>query len=148
MKKIAFIVFLGLSLALHAQRGQGHKQERSKYTPEQEAVLKTKKMALQLDLSEDQQDKLIAVNKRWSETRAKKRDEFRSQYEGEERPDSDARFKHQSEMLDDQIAYHKEVERILNKEQYAMWKEQQEKRNRGHACRQGKRMRHGERRES
>ena len=148
MKKIVFIVLLGLSFAIQAQRGQGHKQERSKYTPEQEAVLKTKKMALHLDLNEEQQDKLIEVNKRWSETRAKKRDEFRSQYNGEERPDSDARFKHQSEMLDYQIAYQKEVEKILNKEQYATWKEQQDKRNRGHACRKGKRMRHGERRES
>jgi hypothetical protein len=138
MKKIAFIVLLGLSFALHAQRGKGKQQERNEYTPEQRAVLKTKKMALHLDLNEDQQKKLIEVNRKWGEKRAKEREEFKAQFEGDERPDADARYKQELQMLDNRMAYQKEVEKILSKDQYATWKEHQEKRSKGHARGKGR----------
>ena len=137
-----------MSLTLHAQRGKGDQHKKSEFTPEQQAVLKTKKMALHLDLSEDQQEKLIEVNKAWAEKRAVERKEFKAQFEGDERPDSDARYKHQLLMLDDKMAYQKEVEKILNKDQYTTWKEHQNKRNRGQACRKSGGKRNSEKRES
>ena len=148
MKKIAFMVILSLSFALHAQRGKGHEHARNEYTPEQQAVLKTKKMALHLDLNEDQQKKLTQVNKKWAEKKAKEREEFKAQFEADQRPDADARYKHQLQMLDDQMAYQKEVENILNKDQYAAWKEHQGKRKKGHAHRNGRGKGHSEKRES
>lgn len=148
MKRITFIIILGLSLALHAQRGKGDQHQRSEYTPEQQAVLKTKKMALHLDLSEDQQKRLIEVNKSWAEKRAGDRKEFKEQFEGDKRPDADVRYEHQLQMLDAKMAYQKEVEKILNKDQYATWKEHQNKRNRGQACRKGSGKRNSEKRES
>ena len=133
MKKIAFIVLLGLSFALHAQRGKEKQHERNEYTPEQQAVLKTKKMALHLDLNEDQQKKLIEINKKWAEKRAKEREEFKAQFEGDQRPDADTRYKHQVQMLD----------------QYSTWKEHQEIRSKGHArCKRRGKSHHGEKRES
>jgi len=149
MKKIAFIVLLGLSFALHAQRGKEKQQERNEYTPEQQAVLKTKKMALHLDLNEDQQKKLIEINKKWVEKRTKEREEFKAQFEGDQRPDADTRYKHQVQMLDNRMAYQKEVEKILNKDQYSTWKELQSKRSKGHAhCKRRGKSHHGEKRES
>lgn len=148
MKKIAFIVLLGLSFTLHAQREKGKQHQRSEYTPEQQAVLKTKKMALQLDLSEDQQDKLITVNKSWAEKRVREREDFKAKFKDDERPDSDARYQHQLQMLDNQMAYQKEVAKILNKDQYATWKEHQERRIRVQACRKGRGHLHREKRES
>lgn len=127
MKKILFIVILGLSFALQAQRGKGRQHDRYEYTTEQQAVLKTKKMALHLDLNEDQQEKLVEVNKKWAEKRASQREEFKSQFEGDERPNADARYEHQLQRLEDQMAYQKEVEKILNKDQYTIWKEHQER---------------------
>ena len=148
MKKIAFVILLSLSFALHAQRGKGQEHPKSDYTPEQQAVLKTKKMALHLDLSEDQQEKLIVVNKKWAEKRAKEREELKVQFEGDERPDADTRYKHQLQMLDDQMAYQKEIEKILNKDQYTTWKEHQGKRKKGHAHRNNRGKRHSEKTES
>ncbi len=149
MKKIAFLVLLGLSFALHAQRGKEKQHERNEYTPEQQAVLKTKKMALHLDLNEDQQKKLIEVNRKWAEKRAKEREEFKAQFEGDQRPDADTRYKHQLQRLDNRMAYQKEVEKILNKDQYTTWKEHQEKRSKGHAHRKGRgKPPHGEKKQS
>ncbi len=144
MKKIVVFVLLGLAFAGYAQRGNGERhQYRGEFTPEQQAVLKTKKMALHLDLSQDQQDKLIEVNKKWSEKRVSQREAFKAQFEGEERPDADARYAHQLQMLDDQLAYQNDVKKILSKEQYASWKEKYQGRtNRGHSYREG----HGNRR--
>ena len=105
-------------------------------------------MALHLDLSENQQKKLIDVNKKWAEKRAKERADFKAQFEGDERPDADTRYKHQLQRLDDQMAYQNEVEKILNKDQYAAWKEHQEKRKKGHAHRNGRGKGHNEKRES
>ncbi len=148
MKRIAFIIILGLSLSLHAQRGKGDQHQRSEFTPEQQAVLKTKKMALHLDLSEDQQERLTQVNKSWAVTKAEKRKEFKAQFEGDERPDADARYEHQLQMLNDKMAYQKEVEKILNKDQYDTWKEHQNTRNRGQAGRKGHGKRNSNKRES
>lgn len=149
VKRIAFVVILGLSFALHAQREKGKRYDRNEFTPDQQAVLKTKKMALQLDLSEDQQDKLMEINKSWAERRNKEREEFKAKYKEDERPDSDARFEHMLKRLDHQMAYQKQVQKILDKDQYTAWKEQQEKRIQGHACRKGRSSnRNGEKRES
>ena len=147
MKRIIFLMILSLSLSLHAQHGKVHHQG-NEYTPEQKAVLKTKIMALHLDLNEDQQEKLIEVNKKWAEKRAREREEFKAQFEGDERPDADTRYAHQLKMLDDQMAYQKEVEKILNKDQYASWKANQDKRIKGLRCLQSRGKRHGEKRES
>ena len=147
MKKIAFLVLIVFSIAAQAQHGKGHDRGKEQYTPEQKAVLKTKKMALHLDLTQDQQDKLIEVNKKWSEKKALQRKEFKAAFEGEERPDAEARYQHQLQMMDDQLAYQKEVKSILNKQQYSTWKEQlQDRSSRIQACRKERARRgHGKR---
>lgn len=149
MKNIALVVLLGLSLSMYAQRGKGQHGQRSEFTSEQQAVLKTKKMALALDLNEDQQEKLIDLNTKWAEKRSQYKEAYKKQKEAEQKPDADARYERQLQMLDDQLAYQKELEKILNKEQYLSWKEHMlDKKTRMQRCRKGDGKRGNERRES
>ena len=83
-----------------------------------------------------------------AEKKAAKRKELKAQFEGDERPDADARYEHQLQMLNDKMAYQKEVEKILNKDQYDTWKEHQNTRNRGQAGRKGHGKRNSNKRES
>lgn len=64
-------------------------------TPEQQADLQTKRMALDLDLSESQQAELLKLNTELAKERAKKREEMmqRRQNSNGERPSSDEMYK-------------------------------------------------------
>lgn len=125
MKNLLFIVILVLGLAGQAQEGKGQQATRD-FTPEQMAVIKTKKMALHLDLSQDQQDRLLKVNQSWAEKRAQQREKFKAQ-QGQEKPDADTRYAMQVQMLDNQMAYQNELKKILNKEQFELWREHRAK---------------------
>ncbi len=149
LKNIAFVVLLGLSLSMHAQRGKSHHGQKSEFTAEQQAVLKTKKMALAFDLSDDQQEKLIDLNTKWAEKRNQHREEFKKLKETDQKLDADARYERQLQVLEDQLAYQKELEKILNKEQYLSWKEHMlDKKTRMNRCRKGDRRKGSENRES
>lgn len=128
MKKLLFIAILGISLIAQAQRGNSPETKMNDFTPEQQAVLKTKKMVLHLDLNDQQRDKLMEVNKRWAEKRSEERAKMKAQLDKEEKPDADTRYAHQVQMLDNQLMYQNEVKKILNEEQYASWKEHQMRR--------------------
>ncbi len=127
-------MILTLGLAGQAQEGKGQLAQKD-FTPEQMAVIKTKKMALHLDLSQDQQDRLLKVNQSWAEKRAQQREKHKAQMQGENKPDSDARYAMQVERLDNQMAYQNEVKKILSKEQFELWKE--------HRAKMGEGRRHG-----
>ena len=127
-------MILALGLAGQAQEGKGQ-QAHKDFTPEQMAVIKTKKMALHLDLSQDQQDRLLKVNQSWAEKRAQQREKHKALMQAENKPDSDARYAMQVERLDNQMAYQNEVKKILSKEQFELWKD--------HRAKMGERGRHG-----
>ena len=84
-------------------------------------------MALHLDLNKAQQDQLLKVNRSWAEKRAERKEEFRAKREGTGKPDPDERYAFQVQMLDNQMNYLSEIKKILNDEQYAIWKEHQSK---------------------
>ncbi len=130
-----------MSLLLQAQQGKGHHNQND-FTPEQQAVLKTKRMALHLDLNQKQQDQLLNVNRSWASKRAEQKEQFKAQKESTGKPDADERYAHQAQMLDNQMEYHNQIKKILTEEQYALWKEHRSKnRDRRHAHRRG--ARHG-----
>ncbi len=59
MKKISLILILMLSISAFAQdRKQDHKMDKVEMSADQMATLRTKKMALKLDLTADQQTRL------------------------------------------------------------------------------------------
>lgn len=95
------------------------------FTPEQQAVLKTKKMTLHLDLNQNQQNQLLALNEKWAKEKEAKRAELKSL--NKEELTSDQKFNHMNDMLDTQIAHQKEIKKILNEEQYEEWKKSRSK---------------------
>lgn len=89
-----------------------HKSARfENLTPEQRAELKVKKMALQLDLTDKQQRKLIDLN-------AKKIKEFKDQNDSRNKL---SRYEFEKKHLDAKIEYQREFKKILNKEQNQKW---------------------------
>jgi hypothetical protein len=86
------------------------------------ATLMSKKMTLQLDLSETQQAKVYELI---LETTVKKRAQRANRPEG--KPSKEQHFEMQNKMLDDKIAFKKSMKAILNDVQYTLWKQQTQK---------------------
>ena len=120
MKKILMILLLAFSVSIYAQNEKKYKSLAKDFTPEQQAILKTKKMALELDLNETQQGQILDLNKKWAIERNKNQKEFKGQ--NTEEMTSTERFNRMDKMLDMKIATQKQVKKILNDDQYETWK--------------------------
>ncbi|EWH12595.1 hypothetical protein KLA_13876 [Cellulophaga geojensis KL-A] len=139
MKKITFVMVLMLSvLTISAQESKEnskdakHKMHKrkdgkramhrmAKFTPEQMAILQTKKMTLALDLSEDQQSKIEKLNLENAKFFKEKMEERKAKKEADKKLTSEERFAMENEKLDHQIAQKKALEKILSKDQYTQW---------------------------
>lgn len=116
-----------VGLASFAQREGHHEQRREAFkelTPEQVATLKTKKMALALDLDEQQQKQLMEVNLEDAAYIKSKRAKRKAKKESDEmaKPTVDERFALENERLDRKLAQQQKLKQILTDEQYAQWK--------------------------
>lgn len=120
MKKILIILLLSFSVSIYAQNEKKYKSLAKDFTPEQQAILKTKKMAVELDLNDAQQSQMLELNKKWVIERNKNREVFKGQ-NAEEMTATD-RFNGMNKMLDTQLANQKQVKKILNDDQYETWK--------------------------
>jgi periplasmic protein CpxP/Spy len=122
MKYLLSFLLFGLSLITLAAQNGDHMKMMSDFTPEQQAILKTKKMAVQLDLSSSQQDRILVLNKKMAADHKKRMKSHKAIMENDKKPTSDERFKMMNEMLDTQIAHQNEMKKILDADQYATWK--------------------------
>ncbi|NOY48550.1 MAG: hypothetical protein GXO84_10240 [Chlorobi bacterium] len=129
MKKLVVIVIALVSIQAFAQSHKGeqrkgeHKESVHRFndfSPEQIAILQTKKMTLHLDLTEVQQREIQKINlantierKAKMETRKKMRESGAF-----EKPSTEERFNMMNERLDEQIARKKQMQAILSKEQF------------------------------
>ncbi len=110
-----------------AQR-HGHERHRGvavkEMTPEQVATLKTKKMALALDLTAEQQQKVKAIHLENAELRKNKIEERKDKKEQGERKKltADERFAIENARLDRQLAQQAKMKEILTDAQYLQWK--------------------------
>lgn len=120
MKKIMIFLFLGTTLLSFAQTENRQKKMNADFTSEQKAILKTKQMALELDLTDGQQKQMLALNKKWAEEKTTQKAAMKSV--NKEEMTSDERFNHMNAMLDSKIAHQNEVKKILSEEQYNAWK--------------------------
>lgn len=118
---LALILFGTMSFAQPPKRSQKmqHQKEKMMDMPaENIATLMSKKMTLQLDLSETQQAKVYelilesTIEKKAQRTNRKK-----------EKPSKEKHFEMQNKMLDDKIAFNKSMKSILNETQYSLWKQ-------------------------
>ncbi|MEZ4778910.1 MAG: hypothetical protein R2786_05945 [Flavobacteriaceae bacterium] len=129
MKKLLFICFVFVGLALQAQPGPDAKMKYRKemkekmkdLTPQERATLKAKEMTLHLDLNEKQQKQVETLLLQQEE----KREALRKQHKEGEELTKEEKFALKSKMLDEQIAFKKEMKNILNEEQYAKFDKKQ-----------------------
>jgi len=152
MKKLILVALALVTISVSGQERRDHnkkmdKKERaermSEYTPEEIAELQTKQMTLQLDLTEAQQKKMMALNVENAEYRKavmEKRKETKESADSK-KPSKEEQLKMKNDMLDRKIAVKKQMKEILNEEQYQKWeamaKEKMEK-----GMRQKKDMKH------
>lgn len=120
MKKIIIILLVTFSLGMYAQKEKNPQHFTKDFSAEQQAVLKTKKMALELDLNETQQNQMLELNKKWAAEREKNMS-ARKDIKPEEMSSTD-RFNMMNAKLDTQLAHQKQIKKILNSEQYENWK--------------------------
>lgn len=122
MKPYFLITILFLSISVFAQQ-PNRRAGKSEFTPEQQAELKTKKLALSLDLNEKQITKVQALELEIAQERVANRELRRSQRVAGERPSEEELFDLKSKRLDRQTAHQNKMKSILTKDQYANWKD-------------------------
>lgn len=130
MKKLAIAAVMLLSVVTFAQEKDKKDESRSKMsqiermTPEQKAELRVKKMTLDLNLNEKQQNEL---KKLFSENAKKieaKKTKWKQEKSEAKKMTADERFNAQSKRLDEQIAMKNDLKKILTAEQMAKYEEQ------------------------
>ena len=127
MKKLLLVFLLATTVIAVGQNEKRKMKFDTDFTPEQKAILKTKKMALALDLNESQQNQILALNKTWIQEKMTTREAHKSL--NKEEITSDQKFEMMNKALDTKLAHQAEIKKILNKEQYETWKESSRKMN-------------------
>jgi len=122
MKKILSIFLIGFTLLSFAQNGPNKMKKRNQFTSEQQAILKTKQMVLQLDLNKFQENQVLALNEKRAEKRQKIMESNQALKQGDQQLSSDEKFKMKIEMLDAQIKYQAEIKKILDEKQFKEWR--------------------------
>lgn len=105
---------------MYAQKEKSAMSYTKDFTPEQQAILKTKKMALELDLNEAQQNQMLELNKKWVAERDKMKAAHKDVNKAE--MSSTDRFNMMNSMLDKKMEHQKQIKKVLNSDQYEMWK--------------------------
>jgi hypothetical protein len=125
MKKVLVTTALLIGMLGYSQRGQQFESEQrgmKDMSPEQMAILKTKKMTLALDLSAAQQKEIQELNlENAKERQALMLERKLEKEEGRSRPSADERFEFQNEKLDRMIAQKGKIKQILSEEQFQKW---------------------------
>lgn len=117
MKHLIAASALLATLNLSAQKGE-HQQ----LSPEQRATLKSKEMALHLDLSENQQQQVARLLEvEFAEAR-----KIRESLKETDKSEIDG-FELRNAQLDRQLALNAEFKNILNDEQYMLWQKHQQR---------------------
>ncbi len=122
MKKTVILVLMMVGITAFAQ--QSPLKEKPNFTPEQLAELRSKELALQLDLNASQIKQVqVLVLKNTRERQDIQKNQKTVKVENGERPTDDELFKMKNERLDKQLAYQGEMKKILTPEQFAKWTE-------------------------
>lgn len=124
MKKLISMALLTIFTTMaHAQeQNEPQKRQRQEFTAEQIAELKTKKMALALDLSDKQQRQIYEINKRNAIERKEKIESLKALRTEKKQLSSDQLFELKKSRLDKQLAQQAEMKKILNDRQFETWR--------------------------
>ncbi|WP_028887821.1 hypothetical protein [Tenacibaculum ovolyticum] len=121
MKKIIAVLILAVSFTAATQAQKGKRNKLEKLTAKQQTELAVKKMTLQLDLTASQQREikpLLAEKITQRKIMHQKRKAMKESGEKRMKLSADERFKKESKILDNKIAFKAEMKRVLNKQQY------------------------------
>ena len=121
-------LFISFSLTINAQKKQFFKNKK-RLTTEQLTTLKVKKMTLELELSEIQQNKLTPVIKELISERSAQLDKKRELKNDVKKINPNERYQMANKILDRKIMFQKEMRTILNEEQFKKFKTLEKKRN-------------------
>lgn len=121
-------LFICFSLTINAQKKQFFKNKK-RLTTEQLTTLKVKKMTLELELSEIQQNKLTQVIKELISERSAQLDKKRELKNDVKKINPNERYQMANKILDRKIMFQKEMRTILNEEQFKKFKTLEKKRN-------------------
>ncbi len=125
MKNLILALLLTTSVVAFGQNEKRKMNGNQDFTPEQQAILKTKKMTLALDLTKDQQGEILQINKTWIQEKTATKAAHKSL--NKEEMSSDQKFDLMDQMLDTKLAHQEQIKKILNKDQYKLWKESSRK---------------------
>lgn len=121
MKNLLFVFLLATSIAAVGQNDKRKMTFDQEFTAEQQAILKTKKMTLALDLDQNQQNQLLALHQKWIQEKANTKASYQSMSMKE--LSADQKFELMRTKLDKKIDQQKELKKVLDKDQYELWKE-------------------------
>lgn len=125
MKNLSLIIAIMFCSMSFAQPNEKRKELRESLTPQQEASLKSKRMALELDLTEGQQESVYQLFLKNAEERPDKKSR-----EEMEKLSSQQRIALKEKRLDKQLATKRALKEILDTDQYVLFQENMEKRKR------------------
>ena len=129
MKKLILTLTLltGVLLTAQEMRPRKHHHKQDDLTVEQRATLQTKRLALALDLTENQQKQVQKLKLEQEELRQSKRAEMKAKREANDEKgiSKEERYKHELERLDHMISFKAEMKSILNQSQYEKWERMQ-----------------------
>ena len=120
-------LFICFSLTINAQKKQFFKNKK-RLTTEQLTTLKVKKMTLELELSEIQQNKLTPVIKKLISERSAQLDKKRELKNDVKKNNPNERYQMANKILDRKIMFQKEMRTILNEKQFKKFKTLEKKR--------------------
>ena len=143
MKKLILLAALVMSSVIFGQERHSDKREQHRkgkmehlkdLSPEQMAILRTKKMTLALDLSKEQQDKIYSMQ---LDEAKKRKEHFEKRDQKKTELTSEEKFNKMNERLDKKIVTKNKMKSILSEEQFKKWQHTQQKNNH----KKGKRLR-------
>ena len=140
MKKLANTLIVICTINTQAQEKSDSKRQsrgnKQKYfiqnlTPQEAATLKTKKMTLQLDLTESQQLQIQHINLEQAKERiAKKKERMKNMGKKKVKLSKDNRLNKIHSRLDKQIELKKQFKNILTDEQFEKWERSKKQKDR------------------
>jgi len=99
------------------------KEHRDPFTPAQRAELRSKKLALKLDLNDKQQKEIQKLMAAREAEKEQLMANHKAEREAAKRPTADDRFSMMNKRLDAEISMKKELKKILTAEQFAKYEQ-------------------------
>jgi hypothetical protein len=130
MKKLIMAVLAICTIQIAAAQQNDKRKAMANLEPDEIATLKTKKMALHLDLTDAQQKEVYKINLENAKMRKTHRAERNARKESGEatKPTKEERLAMANQKLDRQIEVKAKMKTILDDEQYAKWEKAMTKR--------------------